>query len=91
VRYFIIAFVSSLLFTNLTVAQVVKIDFTIPDTVCVEELFAPKNNSSGSITNYFWHFCSGNLNYAPTGQPLAADNNLKGPAFMAMAQDTGEY
>ena len=67
-----------------------QVGFTAPDTVCVDELFAPVNLSR-TANNYFWHFCSGNLNNVPTGVNLGNTGNLNGPAFIAIAEDTGGY
>ena len=87
----LITSIISILIANAAIAQVTTIGFTIPDSVCVEAPFTPKNTSSGPINTYYWHFCSGNLNYAPSGTTLPTDANLQGPAFMAIAQDTGGY
>ncbi|HEY4785920.1 MAG TPA: hypothetical protein VIH57_07715, partial [Bacteroidales bacterium] len=67
-----------------------QVMFTAPDTVCAEALFAPVNQSRNAST-YFWHFCSGNLRYTPSGTNLGNTGNLNGPAFIAIAEDSGKY
>jgi len=52
--------------------------------------FAPVDLSRNA-SSYLWHFCSGNLSNVPSGINLGNTGKLSGPAFIAIAQDTGYY
>ena len=67
-------------------------NFFVKDTICSEEPFSPLNTSTGKPSTWFWHFCSGNLNYSPEGENLGNVSSLNnGPAFIAIATDSGKY
>src|SRR5688572_23542691 len=57
---FVCALILTFSLTNST-AQVVTPLFDSPDIVCVDKPFIINNISSGA-TNYYWSFCSANLN-----------------------------
>jgi gliding motility-associated-like protein len=86
-KYF---FFSILVFILFQVSLSAQTAFTVPDTVCAGEAFAPVNTSR-TASSYFWHFCSANLNNSPSGVNLGNTGNLNGPAFIAIAEDSGQY
>ncbi|CAN5470121.1 hypothetical protein BH10BAC2_BH10BAC2_23890 [soil metagenome] len=71
---------------------IVNADFSIPDTVCVNEPLAIKNNSTGA-QNFYWNFCVADINQTPVGTNLGnLGNQLSSPVFMDLAQDdNGDY
>lgn len=66
-----------------------QINFTVKDTLCVNDSVFVENKSVTGKT-YFWHFCSANLSYAPEGQSLGNLGNLNGPAFTALVKDQND-
>ncbi|WEK34134.1 MAG: gliding motility-associated C-terminal domain-containing protein [Candidatus Pseudobacter hemicellulosilyticus] len=73
-----------------TIAQVFP-SFTAPDTVCVG---APVNitNTSIGASNYYWNFCTANINTAPDAVNLGnLGNQLNWPVFMDYAEVNGNY
>jgi len=44
-------------------------DFSVPDTICIDQEVIMENLSRDAET-YYWNFCSGNLIYDPEGENL---------------------
>ena len=65
-------------------------DFSIPDTICIDDTLNIQNLSRDAQT-YYWNFCSGNLIYDPAGENLPNPGTLNGPAFIDFATDNGNY
>jgi gliding motility-associated-like protein len=65
-------------------------DFSIPDTICIDDTLMIQNLSRDAQT-YYWNFCSGNLIYDPAGENLPNPGTLNGPAFIDFATDNGNY
>jgi gliding motility-associated-like protein len=69
-------------------------DFNLTDdSVCIDVPFTPINQSRNSI-NYLWHFNTANLankSMGPTGANLGNTGFLSRPAFIALAEDKGNY
>ncbi|QHS63703.1 T9SS type B sorting domain-containing protein [Chitinophaga agri] len=66
-------------------------NFTVPDTVCVNQTFNIQNNSTGGST-WFWNFCSGSLFSTPVVTNLTNINGaLRTPTFLAIANDGVNY
>jgi gliding motility-associated-like protein len=62
-------------------------DFSIPDTVCVNQLFTIANNSQGDSATY-WRICSGNAVTNPNGIDLGnPSNTLNAPWGITLVQD----
>ena len=65
--------------------------FTSPDTVCINTPVTINNTSTGA-TNYYWNFCVGNLNTAPTAINLGnISGKLSLPVFMDYIQVNGSW
>lgn len=71
---------------------IVTADFSIPDTVCVNEALIIKNNTIGA-TNFYWNFCVADISQTPVGTNLGnLGSELSSPVFMDLAQDdNGDY
>ena len=70
---------------------VVTANFTVPDTVCVNSAVAITNISTGA-SNYFWNFCTADLNQPPTGTNLGnVGGTLSLPVFSDFTQYNGNY
>lgn len=66
-------------------------DFTIPDTVCVNEPVNIINNTQGATTHY-WNFCAGGIDQIPTGTNLGNFGGVfSSPVFMDYVQENGNY
>lgn len=65
-------------------------NFSIPDTICIDDTLIIENLSRDAQT-YYWNFCSGNLIYDPAGENLPNPGTLNGPAFIDFATDNGNY
>jgi hypothetical protein len=65
-------------------------NFSIPDTICIDDTLIIQNLSRDAQT-YYWNFCSGNLIYDPAGENLPNPGTLNGPAFIDFATDNGNY
>jgi gliding motility-associated-like protein len=65
-------------------------DFSIPDTICINESVNIANLSRTADT-YYWNFCSGNLIHDPGGQNLSNSSTLNGPAFIDFAENNSQY
>jgi gliding motility-associated-like protein len=78
------------------VAQVIKdrsitADFTIPDTVCVDQP-VPITNLSQGATTYLWKFCSSSTTQNPIGKNIGNPYFvLNTPLFMTLVNDNGLY
>lgn len=64
-------------------------DFTIPDTICINDSVIIVNNSPDA-SSYYWNFCSGNLAHNPEGENLGNPGTLNGPAFIDFVFDKSE-
>ncbi|MGH2566178.1 MAG: hypothetical protein ACRDE5_16790, partial [Ginsengibacter sp.] len=65
--------------------------FTAPDTVCVN---SPVNiqNTSQNATNYYWSFCTANINQPPTGTNLGNPGGLlSAPVYIDYVFTNGNY
>lgn len=65
-------------------------DFSIPDTICINQSLTIENNSRQAGT-YYWNFCSGNLILDPQGENLPNPGTLREPAFIDFANDNDNY
>lgn len=63
-----------------------QIDFSFPDTVCVNDSVTIKNLSRNA-GSYYWHLCSANLKYYPESNNIGNIGNLDGPAFITIVKD----
>ena len=81
-----------LLFTHAGVrAQAVIPGFTAPDTVCINTPFLVKNTTTGA-SNYYWSFCSANLNAEPEIQNLGSfSGSLNQPVFVDYVFTNNQY
>ena len=64
--------------------------FTIPDTVCVNQLFNIINTTTGG-SSYFWNFCSGNLSNNPIGLNMGNLGSVSGPVYSAILKEGSNY
>lgn len=64
--------------------------FTAPDTVCAGTSFSPVIKDSVAET-FFWRFCSDNVSPVPSGVNLGNIGKMNGPAFVSIAEDSGNY
>ena len=67
-----------------------QVDFSIPDTICIDDSVFIENLSRDANT-YYWNFCSGNLVYDPGGENFPNPGTLNGPAFIDFANDNNTY
>jgi gliding motility-associated-like protein len=65
-------------------------DFSIPDTICINDSVAIQNLSRNADT-YYWNFCSGNLIHDPGGENFSAAGTLRRPGFIDFAEDNDNY
>ena len=66
-------------------------DFSIPDTVCVNEPVTVTNLSQGTST-YYWAFCKGDLMTNPQGMNTGNPNNtLIKPYYICLVEDGTDY
>ncbi len=72
---------------SLLKAQVVNVDFTSPDTICVGGQVNITNLTTGGTT-YYWNFCSGNTNLTPTGINIGNPGGLLNiPGYITLVKD----
>ncbi len=72
-------------------AQTITAAFTAPDTICVDQPFNMVNTSSGA-TNYYWSFCSANLNANPQITSLGQfPGTYNQPVFMDYVFTNNKY
>lgn len=65
--------------------------FNAPDTVCVNTPFQITNTSIGA-SNYFWNFCTANINQPPTGTNLGnVGGLLSAPVYIDYVFTNGNY
>ncbi len=78
--------------TNLSFAQInVTASFTSPDTVCINSPVNIQNTSQGA-TNYFWSFCTANINQPPIGTNLGnVGGALSLPVYIDYVFTNGNY
>ena len=61
---------------------IVTVGFTMPDTVCVNMPVEIKNTTAGG-TNFYWNFCTADINQTPVGQNLGNIGGMfSAPVFM---------
>lgn len=66
-------------------------NFSVPDTVCVNQQ-VPITNLSQGATSYFWRFCSGNAVTNPNGIELGNPaNTLSSPWGITLVQDGANF
>ncbi|MEO8111869.1 MAG: LamG-like jellyroll fold domain-containing protein, partial [Ginsengibacter sp.] len=72
-------------------SQNVTASFTAPDTVCINSPVNIQNNSQGA-TNYFWNFCTANINQPPIGTNLGnVGGALNTPVYIDYVFTNGNY
>ncbi|MDQ6763121.1 MAG: PKD domain-containing protein, partial [Bacteroidota bacterium] len=72
-------------------SQTITASFNAPDTVCVNSPVAVQNTSQGA-TNYFWNFCTANINQPPVGTNLGnVGGLLKTPVYIDYVFTNGNY
>ena len=65
--------------------------FNTPDTVCVNTPFQITNTSVGA-SNYFWNFCTANINQPPVGTNLGdVGGLLSKPVYIDYVYTNGHY
>lgn len=83
-----------LLFVSITTYgqnAVPVINFTVPDTICINNPLHITNTTTGA-TSFYWNFCVGNLNAAPVGDNLGnVDNRLSAPVFIDYVEVNGNF
>lgn len=78
-------------FSKLSFAQNVTASFTAPDTVCINSPVNIQNTSQGA-TNYFWNFCTANINQQPIGTNLGnVGGVLSAPVYIDYVFTNGNY
>jgi gliding motility-associated-like protein len=85
-RFYLLA---GFLIINLLVLSQVA-NFTIPDTVCVNQSIFAQNMSTGG-TSYYWNFCSGNLSSTPVGLNMGNLGPFDRPVYSSIAKDEDNY
>ena len=75
-----------------TVPNSVEADFSVPDSVCINEPININNLTKGG-TNFYWNFCVADINQTPVGENLGnLGGELSQPVFMDFAKDdNGDY
>ena len=69
----------------------VVINFTTPDTVCVNTPVTINNTTAGA-SSYYWNFCVGDLNTPPAAVNMGNPNSLLSmPVFIDYAYSNGNY
>lgn len=69
----------------------VLVQFTTPDTVCVNTPVTITNTSSGA-SSYYWNFCVADINTPPLATNIGNPGSLlTGPVFMDYVYDNGNY
>jgi hypothetical protein len=80
-----------ILLSKFTSAQNITASFTAPDTVCVNSTVNIQNTSQGA-TNYFWSFCTANINQPPVGTNLGnVGGMLSSPVYVDYVYTNGNY
>jgi gliding motility-associated-like protein len=92
-----IVIVIAFLWVNICIAQhpdspAVTVDFSIPDTTCINVPVTAINLSQGA-TNYYWSFCTSDAGNLPLGKSLGTPFvPLAQASYIAVAEDsTGFY
>ncbi len=87
----IIAAIAGILFLDFSGGNILaQADFSIPDTICINDSVVIQNLSRNADT-YYWNFCSGNLIHDPGGENLSEAGTLRRPGFIDFAEDNGTY
>jgi gliding motility-associated-like protein len=82
---FLISFLPSFSQINVTAS------FTAPDTVCISSPVNIQNTSQGA-TNYYWSFCTANINQPPIGTNLGnVGGLLSAPVYIDYVFTNGNY
>ena len=69
----------------------VNAGFTTPDTVCINSPVNIQNTSQGA-TNYYWSFCTANINQPPIGTNLGnVGGLLSAPVYIDYVFTNGNY
>lgn len=69
----------------------VLVQFTTPDTVCVNTPVTITNTSSNA-SSYYWNFCVADINTPPLATNIGnPGGTLTGPVFMDYVYDNGNY
>jgi len=69
----------------------VLVQFTTPDTVCVNTPVTITNTSTNA-SSYYWNFCVADINTPPLATNIGNPGNLlTGPVFMDYVYDNGNY
>lgn len=80
-----------MIFTRGFAQPTVQPDFTIPDTVCINEPVTIVNNSVNA-SSYYWNFCVANINQSPTATNIGNPGNLLSqPVFLDYAYYNNNY
>ncbi len=80
-----------ILLSKVCSAQNVTVSFNAPDTVCVNSPVNIQNTSQGA-TNYFWSFCTANINQPPVGTNLGNVGGLLSlPVYVDYVYTNGNY
>jgi gliding motility-associated-like protein len=88
-RFFLLVFFSCIFFFQK--AQLVTAGFNAPDTVCVGQQFTIQNTTTGPANTYYWNFCLGNTNVAPTPTNMGNVGNFNGPVYYTIGKDGTNY
>lgn len=72
-------------------AQLVTAGFNAPDTVCVGQQFTVQNTTTGPANTYYWNFCLGNTNVAPTPTNMGNVGSFNGPVYYTIGKDGTNY
>jgi gliding motility-associated-like protein len=67
-----------------------QVDFSVPDTVCINDSMQAVNLSR-EASSYYWNFCSGNLAYVPEGENLTNIGQVNGPAFIELVKTGNDF
>jgi gliding motility-associated-like protein len=71
--------------------QNITASFTAPDTVCINSPVNIQNTSQGA-TNYYWSFCTANINQPPIGTNLGnVGGLLTAPVYIDYVFTNGNY
>ena len=73
------------IFTQLNVVSAQTL-FTAPDTVCVRQPVSLNSTIFGA-SSYYWGFCSGDIDHAPTGSNMGSNFDFHTPGNIDIIQD----
>ncbi len=78
-----------ILMVSLASGQCPTAGFSVTDSVCGKTDFTITNTSTTGL-NYFWDFCPGDLEVAPTGSPMT-QSILNSPQQMKLVTQNGNF